>query len=89
MRENNFALLVKSPGDDGQQLLTTGSSYVYRCKELIEEGADVNAEDYSGTPLTAAVENGHHKLVELLLNTGADVDQRDFFGETPIFYAAY
>ena len=58
-------------------------------KELIEAGADVNAEDYSGTPLTAAVENGYHKLVELLLNTGADVDQRDFFGETPIFYAAY
>ena len=27
---SNFALLVKSPGDDGQQLLTTGSSYVYR-----------------------------------------------------------
>ena len=31
MLGSNFALLVKSPGDDGQQLLTTGSSYVYRC----------------------------------------------------------
>ena len=29
MLGSNFALLVKSPGDDGQQLLTTGSSYVY------------------------------------------------------------
>ena len=25
MLGSNFALLVKSPGDDGQQLLTTGS----------------------------------------------------------------
>ena len=30
MLGSNFALLVKSPGDDGQQLLTTGSRYVYR-----------------------------------------------------------
>ena len=33
MLGSNFALLVKSPGDDGQQLLTTGSSYVHRCTE--------------------------------------------------------
>ena len=36
MLGSNFALLVKSPGDDGQQLLRTGSSYVYRC-QLINE----------------------------------------------------
>ena len=30
MLGSNFALLMKSPGDDGQQLLTTGSSYIYR-----------------------------------------------------------
>ena len=30
MLGSNFALLVKSPGNDGQQLLRTGSSYVYR-----------------------------------------------------------
>ena len=28
MLGSNFALLVKSPGDDGQQLLTTGSRLV-------------------------------------------------------------
>ena len=35
MLGSNFALLVKSPGDDEQQLLTTGSSYryVYRWTE--------------------------------------------------------
>ena len=31
MLGSNFALLVKSPGDDGQQQLTTVSRYVYRC----------------------------------------------------------
>ena len=30
---SNFALLVKSPGDDGQQQLTTVSRYVYRCRK--------------------------------------------------------
>ena len=36
MLGSNFALLVKSPGDDGQQLLTTGSSYVYHWYEQFE-----------------------------------------------------
>ena len=30
MLGSNFALLVKSPGDDGQQQLTMVSRYVYR-----------------------------------------------------------
>ena len=33
MLGSNFALLVKSPGDDGQQLLTSRSRYVYRWSE--------------------------------------------------------
>ena len=33
MLGSNFALLVKSPGDDGQQLLTTGSRLV--CISLV------------------------------------------------------
>ena len=59
-----------------------------KVKKLLTTGADVNAEDDSGTPLTAAVENEHHKLVEFLLNEGADVYQPDFLDETPIFYVA-
>ena len=60
-----------------------------KVKALLTAGADVNAEDDSGTPLTAAVENGHHECVEFLLNSRACVNQKDLFGETPIFYAAY
>ena len=35
MLGSNFALLVRSPGDDGQQLLTTGSRLV--CISLVKE----------------------------------------------------
>ena len=34
MLGSNFALLVKSPGDDAQQLLTTRSRYVYHWVNL-------------------------------------------------------
>ena len=47
MLGSNFALLVKSPGDDGQQLLTTGSSYVYRWSQLVLLTKANIAQNYS------------------------------------------
>jgi len=54
-------------------------------KFLIAKGADVNAqggEDFS-SPLHAAVELGHKRLVQLLLDSGAAADPTDRIGRTP------
>ena len=41
MLGSNFALLVKSPGDDGQQLLTTGSRLCISLGETALIGAAI------------------------------------------------
>ena len=52
-------------------------------KELLEEGADVNASDYDGrTALHLAASEGHGHVVELLLNHGANVNPVDRWGDT-------
>lgn len=52
------------------------------CKELLENNASVNAVTKSGraTPLHRASTQGHVKIVELLLKSGADVDLLDADG---------
>ncbi|KAG5460829.1 MAG: ankyrin repeat-containing domain protein, partial [Olpidium bornovanus] len=60
---------------------------IERVRELIDRGGvDVNARDEFGySALHAAVSYGHRDLAELLLRHGADVDIRDFDGDTPLF----
>lgn len=58
-------------------------------KELIENGADVNASNKDEeTPLHAAVRANSIDCVNLLLEKGAFVDPLDSNGSTPIHYAA-
>jgi uncharacterized protein len=56
---------------------------------LIDSGADANY-DYGGTAMTEAVDEGHIKIVEVLLKAGADTSEPEY-GEIshPLALAAY
>ena len=51
MLGSNFALLVKSPGDDGQQLLTTGISLVETRPHAL---ADLGGHAWHAPPICLA-----------------------------------
>lgn len=58
--------------------------------ELLQGTVDVNAMDwYDRTPLSIAVDRGHDRVVNLLLETGqVDVNLENNDGETPLWLAA-
>jgi len=56
-------------------------------KRLIDEGADVNAEDWIGSMLHKAAWYGHVGVIKLLLANGADVNAQDSSGITPLLEA--
>lgn len=57
---------------------------------LLENGVDIDAVDHIGgsTALTLAVWLGRDNLVQLLLNNGADANQRERNGRTALHIAA-
>lgn len=58
-------------------------------RQLILEGADVNAKDQAGyTPLSYVAERGQNSLAETLIAAGANVNVTDNYGNTPLHYAA-
>jgi hypothetical protein len=58
-------------------------------RKLIAADANVNLKDtgHNGIPLHMASQNGFAELVSLLLDNGADVDAKDFYGKTALEYA--
>jgi len=59
-------------------------------KNLLDEGADVNALDGQNHPaLFWASFNGHAKVVEILLDYGADVTIKDVWGHTALYWANF
>ena len=58
-------------------------------KQLIADGADVNAKNRDGTtPLQTAAIRGHKEFLQLLIANGADVNAKNEDGMTPLHCAA-
>ena len=58
-------------------------------KQLLEQGADPNWADEDGqTPIWVACWNGHPKAVELLAQSGANLNPTTRSGITPLIQAA-
>jgi ankyrin repeat protein len=65
------------------------SGQIQTVRQLVAEGADVDAADASGrSPLYVAGEAGHSDVVQLLLAAGAGVASADSRGRTPLHAAA-
>lgn len=88
-----FSTYVDEEGEGSARSLT-GAHHcasvgdVKGLRELMDEGADVNARDEEGrTALHWAVDRGHKEVVELLLSKGVLVDAQDKDKQTPLHYA--
>ncbi len=60
-----------------------------KAKDALAEGADANAKDgrFGVSALMLASSKGRIEIVELLVNSGADVNARDDEGLTALWYA--
>ncbi|MEE2948033.1 MAG: ankyrin repeat domain-containing protein [Verrucomicrobiota bacterium] len=66
----------------------TATGNVKTIKKAITDGADVNVKAVGGGNLLfIAAHEGHRKVAELLIGEGADVNETNSSGETPLDWA--
>ncbi|GIX86273.1 hypothetical protein CEXT_631221, partial [Caerostris extrusa] len=65
------------------------TGHLSRIVECLNQGVDVNEEDYEGrSPLHYAAKKGHFEVVKYLLDKGASHNVVDFKGKTPLSLAS-
>ena len=57
-----------------------------KASEILKTGM-VNGDSTDSTALGAAACNGHTEIVQLLIDSGADINKTDIFGKTPLYHA--
>ena len=83
-------VIITSPGCNSRLYNAAENGHSKEALRYIKKGDDVNAarERDGRTPLHAAAQRGHKRVVAVLLNDGASVDSRDNEGNTPLHLAA-
>lgn len=88
MRKQYFALRNKYSDDYGYMLQEyVGSGNTAGIQTLLDQGADINTEFETQTPLCLAASDGNIEMVEYLINAGADVNKANVKGVTPLMFA--
>jgi len=83
-----FAWLTPASASD-DLLRATDVADVARVKQLIAQGANVNAHDEHGrTALMSAVRKGQREIVRMLLDAGADPNLQTSYGATALSMAS-
>jgi ankyrin repeat protein len=80
--------LASLPGINGDLLRAVDQGDLAKVKDLLENGADINAQSTQGTPLSLASFNGQIEIVKFLIEKGADVDVKDNAGWSPLIWAS-
>ncbi len=77
-REIRYALVEAGAWDNAlhTEMVMALDYGVEVVKILIEKGADVNVQTFSGTPLSVAARKGDIEIVKILIEAGADVDDK-------------
>lgn len=58
------------------------------CKLFIEQGTNINANNYLGTALGMAARKGKIEVCKFLIHYKANIDLYDYYGQTPLMHAA-
>ena len=74
---------------EGAQFLPDSTRPIDIAQDLIQKGADVNAQSKSGiTPLMVAAANNNAPMIGLLIESGADATLKDAQGKTALDIAS-